>query len=268
MKELSVSALPKAVRKFVGADPCTNTYRKPARYNSQGQTHVSAHIKTIMNTTNNPGWVDKSSNGAGRKSIRLKHYNYSNKGLYYLTICTQNRKCVFGKINNGEMVLNDAGEMVNQWFLKIANRFDNIKLDEYQLMPNHVHAIIVSNGRIHGSFGSTHGSTPTAVIKNPVGADLRVRPSHGDLRVRLSPTNPPTLGKIIQWFKTMTTNHYIRGVKQNGWQPFNKRLWQRNYWEHIIRDNDSLDKIRIYIKNNPTTWRRDRNNPKNMKIIS
>ena len=118
-------------------------------------------------------------------------------------------------------------------------------------MPNHIHGIIViTNGSAND--GRTHGSAPTDWIPT-VGVNPRVDPIN------------PTLGTIIQWFKTMTTNNYICGVKNHGWQSFDKRVWQRNYYEHIIRTEIGLNKIRQYIQNNPKMWDRDRNNPKNFK---
>ena len=104
-----------------------------------------------------------------------------------------------------------------------------------------------------------------------VGAGLCACPEYGteqDLsRVQSEHAGSPVrdnIPQIIQWFKTMTTNEYIRNVKQNNWQPFDKKLWQRNYYDHIIRDEKSLDKIREYIRNNPPQWELDRNNPENL----
>ena len=120
-----------------------------------------------------------------RKSIRLKNFDYSSKGLYFITICIHNRLCLLGDIINGKMVLNNAGRMINQWYLKIPHRFKNITLDTYQIMPNHLHGIIViiGNGRTHGSanVGRTHGSAPTGEnnnrVGNPVGVDPCVDPN-------------------------------------------------------------------------------------------
>lgn len=174
-----------------------------------------------------------------RRSIRIKDYDYSSVGCYFVTICTQNRECLFGHINSvgvdpcvdPTMALNEAGRLVNNWWKKLPEKFPNIELDIYQIMPNHLHGIIgVTNG-----IGRTHGSAPT------------------------------TLGTIIQWFKTMSTNEYIRNVKSNHWKSFNNRLWQRNYYEHVIRNDDDLSRIREYITNNPLQWELDEENPKNIK---
>jgi REP element-mobilizing transposase RayT len=182
-----------------------------------------------------------------RRSIRLKGYDYSQAGLYFVTICCQDKACRFGKIMNGEMILNDAGKMVEKWYLELAHKFPDIELGEYIVMPNHFHAIIVNTG-------------------NTVGADLRVCPAVGaDLRVCPNDLGEPILGEhtgsplhvVVQWFKTMSTNEYIRGVKTLGWSPFNKKVWQRNYYEHIIRNEQAYRNISNYIINNPAKWTDD-----------
>ena len=181
-----------------------------------------------------------------RRNIRLKGYDYSQAGMYFVTICVQKRNCLFGEIVDGEMILNDAGKMTEKWCAELPHKFSNITMDVYVIMPNHFHAIIVNNG---------------------VGADLRVSPNkntdsdknilneHGDI---LDEHTGSPLHAIVQWFKTMTTNEYIRGIKMLGWQPFDKKLWQRNYWEHIIRNEQSYQNIANYIINNPVNWENDK----------
>ncbi|PIP37481.1 MAG: hypothetical protein CO107_06885 [Deltaproteobacteria bacterium CG_4_9_14_3_um_filter_51_14] len=166
-----------------------------------------------------------------RRSVRLQGYDYSRAGAYFVTVCAHNRACLFGDIVDGEMQLNDAVRMVEQWWAELNNKFPHIETDEYVIMPNHFHGIIIL-----------------------VGADLRVRPHSGAHAGAPLPT-------IIQWFKTMTTNAYIHGVKTNGGAPFPGKLWQRNYYEHIIRNDDELNRIREYIVNNPAKWALDRENP-------
>lgn len=133
------------------------------------------------------------------------------------------RECRFGEIESGKMVLNDAGKMVDYWWGKLRDKYPNIKLDEYSIMPNHFHGIINIGGSSQKSGGCAR----------------------------------PSLQKTIQWFKTMSTNEYVRNIKANNWKPFSKRLWQRNYFEHIIRGERSLGKIREYIVKNPVNWQRD-----------
>jgi len=215
-----------------------------------------------------------------RKLIRLKGYNYSSSGWYYVTICVQNRQQLFGKIINQQMKLNDAGQMINQWWLKIPNKFKNVVLDQYQIMPNHVHGIVViggwthepcgSRGQTHPKCGRTHWSAPTMNETVSVGGRTHwSAPTMNEtVSVGVDPcVDPrPALGKIIQWFKTMTTNNYMRNVKNNNWSMFDKRLWQRNYYDHIIRNEKESSKIREYVQLNPLLWDRDRNNPKNFQL--
>lgn len=192
-----------------------------------------------------------------RRSIRLKGYDYSQVGLYFITICVQNRERLFGEIINGEMILNDAGMMIEKWYYELMNKFADIKCDEMIVMPNHFHCIVENVGT--------------------VGADLRVRPdingqpvgnglSVGNGQTHRSAPTLPILGEhvgsplhaVVQWFKTMSTNEYIRGVKKLGWKPFDGRLWQRNYYEHIIRNEQSYQTISQYIINNPVKWQDDK----------
>lgn len=179
-----------------------------------------------------------------RQSIRLKNYDYSQSGLYYVTICTQNRKNLFGDVVGGKMILNECGNMIEKWWIKIPERFNTVRLGTFQIMPNHIHMII-----------------------HIVGADPCVRPTQHDPHVRPNMSingstrgSTPTVGTMIQWFKTMSTNEYIKNVHDEKWKPFDKRLWQRNYYEHVIRTENDLRKIREYIKTNPQIWYRDRNN--------
>ncbi len=179
-----------------------------------------------------------------RKSIRLKGYDYSKAGLYFITICCQNRVHLFGNVINKQMILNDAGKMIEKWFNELQNKFPDVKCHEMVVMPNHIHFIIENIGS--------------------VGADLRVCPNDSNIsktekRVSeiLGEHAGSPLHRVLQWFKTMSTNEYIRGVKNNNWIPFDGKLWQRNYWEHIIRNDQSYQKISDYIINNPSKWNDD-----------
>jgi len=148
-----------------------------------------------------------------RRSIRFNGYEYSQPGAYFLTICAQDRDCLLGKIIHSEIKLNEAGNMVQMWWNRLPNKYANIELDEFIVMPNHLHGSII------------------------VGADPRVCPYNKKGEHTDSPLqNHIPLSRMIQWFKTMTTNEYIRNVKQNNWPPINKRLWQRNYFERIVCD--------------------------------
>ncbi len=186
-----------------------------------------------------------------RRSIRLKGYDYSQPGAYFITIVTQNRECLFGDVVDGKMRLNDAGRMVERWWLELNHKFPAARTDAYVVMPNHFHGIVIIVGiDLRVCPDRAH---PDRVCPDHARPD-RARPDgdapHGD-----------TLPTVVQWFKTMTTNEYIRGVKTLGWTPFPRRLWQRNYYEHIIRNDWEWNRIRAYIANNPLRWERDRENP-------
>ena len=170
-----------------------------------------------------------------RKSIRLKNYDYSSNGYYFVTICVQNREKLFGEIVGATLCgrPNNPDKIITKWLLELENKFNDIKIDEYIIMPNHIHFIIKRTGDHTGSTGNHTGST-------------------GDH------TGSPLLRDIIGWFKTMTTNEYIAGVKSGKFIPFKGRLWQRNYYEHIIRNYDDYINISEYIQNNPLKWEYDK----------
>jgi len=152
------------------------------------------------------------------KTLRLKNYDYSQNGLYFITICTNSKEAYFGTIEDSQLILNSAGEMIEKTWLELYKRFDFIKLHSYVVMPNHFHAII----EITDSSKSTH------------------------------------IGNVIGAFKSLSTNKYIKGVHNDNWLIFEKRLWQKNYYEHIIRDEKSYLFISDYILNNPLKWELDK----------
>ena len=175
-----------------------------------------------------------------RKSIRLKNYDYSQAGLYFITICTENRLHLFGEIVDDEMVLNDAGLMIDKIWNEIPNDFSNIKLHEFTIMPNHIHGIIeITVG------APLVGAQNSANNKNKPGQPQGIA---------------PTVGDIIGAFKSLTTNQYIKMVKRNVLLPFDKKIWQRNYWEHIIRNDNEYQRIAQYIIDNPKKWALDKLN--------
>nr|NQU91269.1 hypothetical protein [Bacteroidota bacterium] len=203
-----------------------------------------------------------------RRSIRLKGYDYSQAGLYFITICVKDRACLFGEIKNGEMILNDAGEMVEKWYFELENKYPDKKCHEMVVMPNHFHCII-ENAPLTDEM-PTMDNTPA--MDAHVGTSLRGRPQNDgrneiDGNKQQSTDSPygmdnqkynVTIGDAMDWFKTMTTNEYIRGVKNNNWQRFKQKLWHRNYWEHIIRNEQSYNRISEYIINNPKNWKDDK----------
>jgi REP element-mobilizing transposase RayT len=203
-----------------------------------------------------------------RKSIRLKGYDYTRPGMYFITICVQNRKCLFGQITNGTYFPTPAGKMIEKWYYQLEHKFPDIKCHEMVVMPNHFHCIIENTGDGRAGDGATN-----------VGADPRVGPGENDPDHKNGgnadpvggegehvgsphPTDPPhptdsPLPRVVQWFKTMTTNEYIRGVKSDSWPRFDGKLWQRDYWDRIIRDEKAYRKISTYIVNNPSKWEED-----------
>ena len=195
-----------------------------------------------------------------RRSIRLKGYDYSQAGLYFITICCQNRECRFGDVVNGKMQLNDAGTMVEKEWLKLPERFKNIQLHDYVVMPNHFHAILEIVGATlevaqnDGNAQNEHNAQNDDNIENVDNAQ-KGQPQG------IAPTDAvknKTVGDMVGAFQSIVTVEYIRGVKTLGWPSFNGKLWQRNYWEHIIRDEKSYQRISEYIINNPGEWPGDK----------
>jgi REP element-mobilizing transposase RayT len=198
-----------------------------------------------------------------RRSIRLAGYDYAQPGAYFVTLCVQDRLCILGEIAEGEMHPNTAGLVIASWWEDIPRRFPGSELDRFVVMPNHLHGIVLINGVDESVVSTTpeggHTGPPLQVsAHSSVGADRCVRPAAG---TNATPVHEPHLARIVQWFKTMTTNDYILGVKTDGWPSFRKRFWQRDYYEHIVRNDAALDRIRAYIANNPATWTRDPENP-------
>lgn len=184
-----------------------------------------------------------------RRSIRLKNHYYASAGIYFVTVCVQNRKPLFGTVVDDTIELNEAGQMVQSGWKSLSVRFPGIEMDEFVVMPNHFHGILVIHeiGFAGGDWASLVGaSTPN----DPVG-----EPPAGTSDTR------PALGEMIGAFKSITTHQYIQGVRQIDWPSFDGRLWQRNYWEHIIRNNESLAEIRRYIQTNPLSWLDDELHP-------
>ena len=167
-----------------------------------------------------------------RRSIRLKEYDYRTAGAYFITICTLKGKCIFGNVVNGEMFLHKYGMMVKAEWLKTSRIRDNVELDEFIIMPNHFHGIIIilEIGR------ATHRVAPTTGLLGN------------------------SLGSIIAQFKSIVT----KNIRKMGLPSFR---WQRNYYEHILRDEKDLNQIREYIINNPITWELDSENPENIKML-
>jgi REP element-mobilizing transposase RayT len=166
-----------------------------------------------------------------RQTIRMKSYDYSKPGNYFITICTQNKISLFGEIANKEIILNAPGLMIKKWWLELNIKFENIKLHDFIIMPNHFHGII-------------------EIVK-------RTPPENLNEAKNIDSFSQTPLPEMIQWFKTMTTNEYIHGVIQKAWKPFESKVWQRNYYEHIIRDRQDFLNTVDYICENPLKWDED-----------
>jgi REP element-mobilizing transposase RayT len=164
----------------------------------------------------------------------LKGYDYSQGGAYFITICVQGGKSLFGSVVDGKMELNDAGKMIRTVWGELPEFYKQVEIDEFSVMPNHVHGILVI-----------------------VGAGPRACPDCQNLGQPRGVAPTMSLSDVVRNFKTMTTKRYVDGVKNNEFPPFYKRLWQRNYYEHIIRNDESLGKIREYVLTNPECWPTD-----------
>lgn len=189
----------------------------------------------------------KNDRNKHRRSIRLQSYDYKRSGAYFVTMVTQNRACLFGDVVNGRLQLNDAGQMIQAIWDQLPQHYPSVETDAFVIMPNHVHGIIALVGvgacADIQSGGQPQGVAPT---NDP-------RPKHDAVHVL-------SLADIVHRFKTLTTKRYVDGVKQFDWSRFESRLWQRNYYEHVVRNEGSLHRIRQYIGDNPARWEFDREN--------
>ena len=161
-----------------------------------------------------------------RQSIRLQNYDYASGGAYYVTLCSKNRDSIFSRIHVGaglapaQVELTAIGKIIDKNWRNIHNEYANIDIDEFIIMPNHLHGILFKR------------------------ATARVA---------------PTLGQIIGKFKSKCSTEYLKYIYENNINDI-AQIWQRNYYEHIIRSKESLEEIRKYIVNNPFTWESDEEN--------
>ena len=185
-----------------------------------------------------------------------------------ITFCVNKRFCLFGDIEDGEMKLKDAGKMVDMIWQEIPKYYPLVGIDEHIVMPNHLHGIIILN---NDDVGANPRVRPLGIAGNKEAQekyDQAQEPTNGKRGQAQGPA--PTknggrlfLGDVVGRFESFTMNQYILGVKNHQWKPFHKKLWQRNYYEHIIRNENELNIIRQYIIDNPLNWETDRENPKN-----
>jgi putative transposase len=235
-----------------------------------------------------------------RRSIRLKGYDYSASGTYFITICAYQREEMFGAVVDGTMALNEFGEIVAKYWRWLSTQYPYVTLDEWVVMPNHLHGILVVNDTSPAESAMTDTlrtklevsdiSQMESAMTDTSRVELEVSDTSRRGGSRTAPTNhgcdtptsnhgcdtpisnqcydPPTmsnhdrkrkpLGRLIGAFKTVSTKeiNQIRNVP-------NAPIWQRNYYEHIVRDRTSLQYIRDYIRHNPCSWKEDQLHPDN-----
>ena len=177
--------------------------------------------------------MKSKSNFYHRRSIRLKGYDYSQSGAYFITICAKNRESYF-------LTYPELKGIVKQQWERLPERFTNLFLDEFTIMPNHIHGIIIVGAGLAPalSYRATARVAPTFSIDNPA----------------------PTVGEIVGIFKSFCIHDWLAYIKEKKVDAVGK-FWQRNYYEHVIRNEDELNKIREYIQNNLLKWDLDRENP-------
>ena len=166
------------------------------------------------------------------KSLRLPGYDYSQPGWYFVTLTTKNRSCLFAHLQNGKIVLTDAGHMIKTTWQELPLYSPQIELDIFQVMPDHFHGILIIKPKYN-------------------------RIERGDLSTSKQPSDSKesiSLITLMERFKSLTTNQYIQGVKQNGWQRFSKKLWEISFHDHVIRNDGALRSVREYIYNNVRKW--------------
>ncbi len=209
-----------------------------------------------------------------RRSIRLKGYDYSKAGLYFITICCQDRICRFGDIIVGaglapaQMVLNEFGQIAYNEWIKLTERFTNFELDVFQIMPNHMHGIIVLNDAVGAGFTPAQNETFTPA-QNGDNTEYNIPAQNGTVDQNQNgsdiiqgagaspaPTAVASVSDIVGAYKSLVANGCLDIYKLN-----NKtmgKLWQRDYYEHIIRNEQSYETISNYIIDNPAKWNEDK----------
>lgn len=206
-----------------------------------------------------------------RRSIRLRGYDYASEGAYHVVMRTKDGLCVFGEVEGIEMKLSPIGRIAESCWLEIRKHFQNVELDQYIVMPNHIHCIVaikaperaiqkddisrkglMTEGNSSGK-GSIHETPMRKGLMNqtPTKEDLPGWPLMKDPRI--------TLGKIVRAFKARCT----KLIHDAGSAQFQ---WQRDFYDHIIRDGKDLDRIRKYILDNPMNWGNDQNFPENIRM--
>ena len=197
-----------------------------------------------------------------RKSHRMQRYDYRRPGAHFITVCTHNRESVFGGIMDGTMHLNAAGRIVQSVWDGISSNLPNVSLDAYVVMPDHFHSLVVitdSVGAIHESPGCFVRQSPGCSVRQSPGCSVRQSPGYfvpphraireSPLQMTFAARRNMIIPKLIGRFK-MQTAKQINTLRNTPGNP----LWQRDYWERIVRNESELQAIRPYIHNNPRKW--------------
>jgi putative transposase len=164
-----------------------------------------------------------------RKNPRAPGFDYRDPGPYFVTICIHHRRTLLGHIRDGFMHLNGAGEMVAKAWAELQSRYPDALFDASVVMPNHLHGIV------------------TLAVPD------------GEALTQADPLDDqPSLSEVVGWFKTMSTNWYLRGVRDHGWARYDGHLWQPSFHDRIVRNDAEMDRLREYIERNPALWNEDR----------
>jgi REP element-mobilizing transposase RayT len=206
--------------------------------NNSAHGGIGAHVRAPLPMHEH---IPPSTDVRRRRSIRLQGYDYSQAGAYFVTACAHNRECLFGSIENGIVTLCECGGIVQTEWIKTAEIRSEVTLDAFVVMPNHFHAILFID---NGSVGAQ-----VVVAHTAVGA-------HGRAPLQRS---PKSLGSLMAGFKSAATKR-INETRNSPGIP----VWQRNYYERVIRNEEELNAIRQYIIDNPARWTEDRNHPANI----
>jgi putative transposase len=176
-----------------------------------------------------------------RRSIRLKGYDYSQAGAYFVTLCAWQLECLFGEVEAGEMRLSPEGQVASEQWMRLKRRFTRADFSVFVIMPNHVHGIVVLFGGDRGAGEGSHTHNPEIPPLRPYAGPNVV---------------PGSLGAIVRAFKASVTWR-IHAMHEYDEIP----IWQRNYYEHIIRDDADMRQIEEYIQHNSQRWEQDQLHP-------
>jgi REP element-mobilizing transposase RayT len=184
-----------------------------------------------------------------RRSTRLPAFDYASTGAYFVTVCCKERECLFGDVVDGETLHSEAGRIATACWSEIPRHFPGVVLDAFVVMPNHVHGVIVLTHRARNECRGVQLNAPTSGTTDGT-ADGIAAPVAGPASI--SPTDG--LPVIVRTFKAAVTTACRRAGLAND-------VWQRGYYDHVVRGDDDLDRIRRYIEENPARWASDEDNP-------